>query len=128
MAETKKSAQETDHESGINLKGDIALVGFEILEPSELIVVKKIVGNYIRKLSNMAEYQQMRISLRQHQHGKTFKHEVDAHAIFTQGKFEASVTEWNLYAALSSVCEKILQEVEHAMRKSPKGEKLKARK
>ena len=76
--------------------------------------LRKIVVNYVRKLGNIADFKEMKISLKQHKHGKTFKHEINALAIFSEGKFDSSVTEWNLYSALSSVCEKILNEVNHS--------------
>jgi len=99
------------------LKGNVALVGFEVLDESEQDIAKKIVENYIKKMSILGGYREMKVSLRQHRHGKTFKHEVNALAVFEQGKFEATVTEWNLYIALSMVCDKILAEVEHKARK-----------
>lgn len=104
-------------QSNSNLKGTIALVGFEVLDQSEQDVALKVVESYLKKLSTLGDLQEMKISLRQHQHGKTFKHELNALAIFKQGRFDSAVTEWNLYTALSSVCEKILSEVEHKIQK-----------
>jgi len=113
-----KEGQKTGTVDNISeLKGKVALVGFEVLDESEQEIVKKIVESYIKKLSAVGDYQEMKISLRQHKHGKTFKHEVNAFAIFRQGKFESDVTEWNLYIALSMVCDKILAELEHKMQK-----------
>ena len=105
--ENAKVPQETEQDNGVKLKGELALVGFETLEPSELEGVRKIVVNHVRKLGNIADFKEMKISLKQHKHGKTFKHEINALAIFSEGRFESAVTEWNLYSALSSVCEKI---------------------
>ena len=99
------------------LKGKVALVGFEVLDESEQDVAKGIVENYIKKMNTFGDYKEMKVSLRQHKHGKTFKHEVNALAIFGQGKFEASVTDWNLYIAISMVCDKILAEVQHRAQK-----------
>ena len=103
--------------NGNGLQGNIALVGFEVLDESEQDIAKRIVENYIRKMSLLGEYQEMKISLRQHKHGKTFKHEVNALAVFRQGRFESEATEWNLYIALSMVCDKILSELEHKIKK-----------
>ncbi|MBS3146233.1 hypothetical protein J4471_00900 [Candidatus Woesearchaeota archaeon] len=36
----------------IELGGNITLEGFENLEPGALIIVKKVVGNYTKKISN----------------------------------------------------------------------------
>ena len=99
------------------LRGNVALVGFEILDPSEQDIVKRMVENYVKKMNMNGDFKEMRLSLRQHRHGKTFKHEINALAIFGQGKFEASVTDWNPYIALSMVCDKILAEVQHKAQK-----------
>jgi len=106
-----------------DLMGKIDLVGFEVLDAEEIDIVKRIVANYIRKMSNLGDYKEMRLALRQHEHGKTFKHEIDAFAIFSEGKFNAEVTDWNLYAALSSVCEKIMSELEHLSKKEQRHDK-----
>lgn len=99
------------------LGGNIALVGFEILDPLELIIIKKMVGNYVRKMGNHGDYQDMRLTLQQHKHGKSFKHEITGLAIFKEGRFNSNVTEWNLYDALSQVCNKILEELKQKVRK-----------
>ena len=112
----KDSVSGNTHVEG--LKGKIALVGFEVLDESEQDIVKKIVESYIKKMSTLGNYQEMKISLRQHKHGKTFKHEVNALAIFGQGQFESEATEWNLYIALSTVCDRILSELEHKIKRA----------
>lgn len=99
------------------LGGNIALVGFNKLDPSELIIIKKIVGNYVRKMNVNGEYQEMRLILHQHPHGKSFKHEIKGLAIFKEGRFNSDAMEWNLYNALSQVCEKILETVKQTRRK-----------
>ena len=110
MAAEEKSKETT-------LGGNIALVGFEALDSAELVIVKKMVGNYVRKMSNYGDYQEMKIQLQQHPHGKSFKHELSAFAIFKEGRFNSNANEWNLYNALSQVCEKILEELKQKVRK-----------
>ena len=103
--------------------GNIALVGFEVLDQSEQEIVRKMVENYIKKMNMNGDFKEMRLSLRQHRHGKTFKHEIDALAVFGQGRFDAESTEWNLYVALSQVCDKILNELDHQVKKEPRHDK-----
>lgn len=110
-------------EEGITLGGNISLVGFEKLDSAELIIVKKIVGTYIKKMSEIADYKEMRLTLKQHSHGKTFKHEVEGSALFTEGRFATNVTEWNLFTAVSMVCEKIFNEVSHIKKKEQRHDK-----
>ena len=110
---SKEGKESQDKASEMVLGGDIALVGFNILEPAELVIVKKMVGTYVKKMGNHGDYKEMRLTLQQHPHGKTFKHEVSGLAIFSEGRFNSNVTDWNLYSAISQVCEKIMQEVTH---------------
>lgn len=98
------------------LGGEISLLGFDSLEPVELIVVKKIVGNYVRKLSARASYDSLRLELKQHRKGKSFMHEINAQLLVNGGRFGASVTEWNLYACLTKLLEKVLAEAMHKKR------------
>jgi len=105
------------------LRGNVALVGFEVLDPSERDIVQKMVENYVKKMNINGNFKEIRLSLRQHKHGKTFKHEIDALAIFSQGRFEAESTEWNLYIALSQVCDRILSEIDHNVKKEQRHDK-----
>ena len=105
------------HNEEMILGGNIALVGFEILDPAELIIVKKIVGGYVKKMGNSGDYQDMRLVLQQHPHGKSFKHEIVGKANFKEGQFNSNAMEWNLYTAISQVCDGILEGVVHARRK-----------
>lgn len=105
--------------------GSIALIGFGALKPMELIVVKKITGNYVKKISEVANYKELKLRLRQHQHGKEFLHEIEAEVVITKDKqggkddiLSAKSTRYNLYAALSEVLEKIYNESFHYKRTS----------
>lgn len=97
----------------LTLGGNIALVGFNILGAAELSIIKKMVGSYVKKMCNKGEYLEMRLTLQQHAHGKSFKHEVNGLAIFKEGKFHSNVVDWNLFSAISQVCDKIMGELEH---------------
>lgn len=100
------------------LGGNITLINFK-LEPIELIVVKKIVGNYARKLSEKSGYKELKLRLKKHEHGKTFLHELEAEAIISKDKeggadiiLSSSAQDYNLFGALASVMEKLLNESE----------------
>ncbi len=118
------------------LGGNITLIGFK-LEPMEIAVVKKIVGNCVRKLIEKADYKSLKLRLKQHQHGKSFLHEVGAEAVVTSlsGKHEggnrilsSTVSDYNLFTALSNVLENILAEAEHRIRHAKEiGEEMKSK-
>jgi ribosome-associated translation inhibitor RaiA len=100
------------------LGGNITLVGFK-LEPMVLIVVKKIVGNYAKKLGDKGGYKELKVSLRQHEHGKAMLHEIETELITSKNKqggseiiLNSSAEDYNLFNALSSVMEKLLSEIE----------------
>ena len=119
----KTPESKIENQKELKLGGNIALVGFEVLDPIEIAVVKKIVGNYVKKMCENAGYKELRLTLQEHQKGKTFLHEIDGQAIFSEGKFGSNVQEWNLYTALASVLEKILAEVVHSTKKGPRHDK-----
>lgn len=111
-------------EGEIALKGNVALVGFEKLAETEIIAVEKIVAGYIKKMSEYGTYKEMKLTLQQHPHGKSFKHEVICLAFFNEGRFATNVTEWNLFTAVSEACGKVLKELEHRMKKTQRHDKL----
>lgn len=50
----------------IQLGGNIVLEGFEAIEPAKLVVVKKIVGNYARQISDSNNgFEKLLLSLKQ---------------------------------------------------------------
>ena len=108
----------------IKLGGNISLVGFDQLDNAELVIIKKIVGNSIKKMSESGDYKEMKITLVQHPHGKSFKHEVEASAFFAEGRFASNITERNLFTAVSEVCEKINSELVHKQKKEQRHDKL----
>ena len=117
------------------LGGNISLINFEVLEPAELVVVKKIVGTYVKKLAENTSYNGLKLRLKQTEHGKSFLHEIEAQAFITdsQSKEEggniilsASSTGRNLFSALSEVLEKINSEAIHKTRSTKQvGEEMK---
>ena len=105
------------HNEEMILGGNIALVGFEILDAADMIIVKKIVGGYVKKMGNSGDYQDMRLVLQQHPHGKSVKYEIVGKANFKEGQFNGNSMEWNLYTAISQVCDGILEGVIHSRKK-----------
>ncbi|MFH1249450.1 MAG: hypothetical protein V1660_04850 [archaeon] len=100
------------------LGGNISLVNFK-LSPMEMIVVKKLVGNYARKLADKVGYKELKLRLKQHEHGKSFLNELTAEVILLKDReggeeiiLSSSMQDYNLYSALASVMEKLLNEAE----------------
>lgn len=56
------------------LGGDIRLVGFSILDSDEMLVVKKIVGNYVRDFSDtLDDYKGLDVYLDEHEDDYTIE-------------------------------------------------------
>lgn len=100
----------------INSDRRISLVGFDVLEPVELEVVKKLVDNFIRKLSNQVSYSSLRLELKQHKKGKTFLHEINGEAEIEKHSLGARAEDYNLYKCLNKVSEKLISEASHKKR------------
>lgn len=95
------------------LGGNIVLSGFD-LEPVEMIVVRKIVGNHVKKIAEKCEYDKVGITLKKSQHGKAFLHEIKVHLNLKSGaNLTAEKADYNLYSTISEALEKILKEIEH---------------
>jgi hypothetical protein len=131
----------SDSDSGTEIEkigGNIALINFK-LEPIEIAVIKKITGHYVKKISEASNYKELKLRLKNHQHGKSFLHEIEAEAVITEGQktnekategrniiLSAAVTDYNLFTALSQVLEKIFNEALHRSRTTKEiGEEIK---
>ena len=95
----------------LKLGGDIVLVGFS-LEPVEMIVVKKIIGTYAKKIKEKTEYQEIKVTLKKTEKGKSFLHEVNVDVKSSAGLLTSNITNNNLYTALSEALEKIYNQAD----------------
>jgi len=86
----------------IELGGNIKLEGFDNIEQSKLVVIKKIVGNFIKKLE--AE-NKVAIILKLSEENSEFK--IDAELNLNEQNKISSVTEKNLFFALNNVLTKL---------------------
>ncbi len=91
----------------IELGGNIKLIGFDDLDPGSLIVVKKITGNYARKISEKvnSELDEVNLELKE-QDGKN----INSFVKFQDKTFNAEVNDKNLFYALDKVLAKLLNE------------------
>jgi ribosome-associated translation inhibitor RaiA len=93
----------------LQLGGNIELSGFSSLEGGAMIVLKKIVGNYARKISDQSSNFE-RLSI----HMKTVHdNQFEMHAkVVNNGKaINSSVTERNIFVAVDSALKKIMNEM-----------------
>lgn len=96
----------------LELGGNIQLTGFRDLDPATLIIVKKIVGNFVKHVSNTYNnFKGLNVTLKiVHQREKSEKYEIHAH-LKTDQTYTADVVERNLMVGLDSVLKKVEKEM-----------------
>jgi len=103
-------AEEQNEEKPIQLGGSIELRGFSDIDRADMTVLKKIVGNYARKMSDTAvKFENLSLSMKRvHEREKSEKYELHAKLV-ANGKVTASeITDRNLFFAVDAVLKKLL--------------------
>ncbi|MCB9362661.1 hypothetical protein H6504_04450 [Candidatus Woesearchaeota archaeon] len=94
----------------VELGGNIRLNGFSALEPGKLVVVKKIVGNYAKRLTEHAEgFDGLSVSMKKVHGSDNF--EVHSKVVAKGGPFTSEITNRNLFFALDDVLSKLEEQV-----------------
>jgi len=94
----------------IELGGNITLTGFKDADHAELIVVKKVVGRYARKMSDsLEEFENLSVTMKDvHKTPRGQKYEIHS-KLATGGKIHATeVVDRNMFVALDSSLKKLL--------------------
>ena len=97
----------------IKLGGNIQLTGFKIIDGSSMIVLKKIVGNYAKRISEITKkFEMLHITLKPiHEREKSQKYEIHAKVIDDGKVYASETTERNLFVAIDSTLKKIVNEL-----------------
>jgi len=104
--------------NAMELGGNIHLVGFSGLATPELLIVKKIVGGYARKLSDDLgeKFEKLSVTLKiVHPREKSEKHELHVKVLVKGRPCVAEIVDRNLFVGLDAVLKKALTEVEKAI-------------
>jgi hypothetical protein len=98
------------------LGGNIELSGFKILNGGEMIIAKKIIGNYARKMEGMCQNfsgLKLRVKPLHHTEEKFKKFELHGQVVDGGHVYPASEVEHNIFVAIDAICKKLVHEVEH---------------
>ena len=98
------------------LGGKIVLAGFDF-DGSEMVVVKKLVGNYAKKIGNFVEYDEIKLELKSHKKGKAKQFQIKTLIVFNGKTVNSEATGFNLYVLIDETLKKALHEIEHIVRK-----------
>lgn len=92
----------------INLGENIILSGFKILDPGSMTIIKKMVGNSVKKIQELhTEFQDITFTLKT-VHGTEGSEKYEVHAKLNMGKvFAAENTDRNVFMALDSVLKSV---------------------
>ena len=93
----------------LQLGGNIELSGFSGLDGGTMIVLKKIVGNYAKRMSTVAKnFEQLSLTMKT-VHDNQF--ELHAKMMDNGTAVNSSVTERNLFIAVDNALKKIMNEI-----------------
>lgn len=97
----------------IELGGNITLSGFKDLDHAELIVVKKVVGSYARRMSDTdKKFESLTVTMKEvHKTPKNQKYEIHSKMMSKGNPATSEVVDRNLFVALDSSLKKIIAEI-----------------
>lgn len=87
----------------IELGNNITLIGFKTLEPAKLVVVKKVVGNYAKKINEViGPFNKLILHLKEiHKTAEANqKYEIQGKLELTSKQYNSEVTDYNLFFAI----------------------------
>jgi len=100
----------------MELGGNIKLVGFKDLEPAKLIVIKKMIGTYAKKIAEKIDLKELKLELKKvHNKDKEVEkqeYELKAKAMTDKKEYNAGTAQFNLFYALDEVMGKIIAQIE----------------
>ncbi|MFH1916915.1 MAG: hypothetical protein ABIJ21_06665 [Nanoarchaeota archaeon] len=100
---------ETNDSDLLALGGNIQLAGFSVLDKSELIVVKKVVGSYARKFSDQyTGFQGLHLTLKElHKREKSEIFQVSGRVIIDGKTHAVEDDDRNLFFCIDAVMKKL---------------------
>jgi len=98
----------------LELGGNISLAGFKDVDKAQLIVVKKIVGQYAKRFSEICErFEKLSITMKPvHKTEKSEIFELHAKAMDNGKQYVAQISDRNLFFALDKVLKKVENEIQ----------------
>lgn len=91
----------------MELGGNIELVDFDQTEPGQLVVVKKVVGNYAKKISTIKEFSKIAIILSK----KDEKFNIQTKLTISDNIYTTDAADANLFFALDKALATLITEI-----------------
>ena len=101
-------------EESHKLGGNIELAGFREIDSSSMIVLKKIVGNYAKRISELTKRMEvLHITLKPiHEREKSEKYDIHAKVIDDGKVYVSEMVDRNLFVAVDTALKKIVNEMD----------------
>ena len=95
----------------IVLGGNIELVGFKELDGGSMVVLKKMIGNHVRKMSDIAEnFEKLTVNMKKVGPGNN-KFEIQAKMMDNGTPFTSEVTDFNLFFTMDRALSNIMNQI-----------------
>jgi ribosome-associated translation inhibitor RaiA len=97
----------------MQLGGNIELSGFKDIDGASMVVLKKIIGNYGRRLTEISDkFESLKVTMKPiHETEKSEKYEIHAQLMVGGKPVVSEVIERNLFIAIDNALKKIVNEI-----------------
>jgi len=100
-----------DESGNIMLGGNIELVGFKELDGGSMVILKKMVGNHVRKMSDIAaNFEKLTVTMKKVGAGSN-KFEINAKMMDNGRPYTSEVTDFNLFFTMDKALSQIQSQI-----------------
>ncbi|MFH1849807.1 MAG: hypothetical protein ABH879_06500 [archaeon] len=112
--EIAEDAKQSPAGDSFELGGNIVLKGFRDIDRANMVIVKKMVGSYARRMTDLSpKFESLTLDLKKiHETEKSEKYEVQAKLINDGKPMNSSSLERNIFFAIDRALGKIVSELE----------------
>lgn len=97
----------------IVLGGNIELVGFQELDGGSMVILKKMVGNHVRKMNDLADkFEKLTVSMKRIGGETSKKFEIAAKVIDNGKPVNSEVTDFNLFFTMDKALSQIVTQMQ----------------
>jgi len=97
----------------MQLGGNIKLSGFKDIDGASMVVLKKIIGNHTRRMTELTDkFESLKVTMKPvHETEKSEKYEIHAQLMNDGKSIVSEVVERNLFVAVDDALKKIISEI-----------------
>ena len=97
----------------IELGGNIVLVGFKELDSGSMVILKKMVGNYVKRMNEMVEgFENLTLTMKSVHTDNKFQ--IHAKVLESGRSITSEVTDFNLFFTVDKALAKVCSELDQS--------------